>query len=399
MKYNKGFAPLVVLLIVLGVLAVGGVAYFAGKSSTPKNEVADNSNYFPTTEQNYTPPTTTNNNPPAQTPPPSNNPPPQTLPPQPSNTATYSGNGFSVQYPKSISGTNIFVKESNDTTLNAKEITFTLGDGINSESSLRYYVFVKDGISATGLDNYIRTSILPRHPGGNNVFSAKSFTLGGKQGMQYTYEGCCDAGIIENGVKTGYTTAVSDGSKVYILELHAATKTEYTSFLSSFKFTNSQTSNNNQPYEHGDDQNGQHIGYIKSVSSPSGNYSLNIDYIQWITPCVANPTTSYCMNGYEVVNSNPLIRTFPISSSAVIKMQTWSHDVNGNFNYNEIVSLSLFKGIINGTSIPPSYTDMGSGANPYTGWYNTGTTTVRGIPFWITLSGGIITNITEQYIP
>ena len=65
MKYNKGFAPVLILVIVLGVLVVGGVAYFAGKSSAPKNEVSDN--YFPTTEeQNYTSPTT-NNNPPAQT--------------------------------------------------------------------------------------------------------------------------------------------------------------------------------------------------------------------------------------------------------------------------------------------------------------------------------------------
>ena len=74
MKYNKGFAPLIILLIVLGVLAVGGVAYFAGKSSTPKNTVSDNSNYYPPVNQNQNP-TTTNNNPPAQTPPPVNNPP------------------------------------------------------------------------------------------------------------------------------------------------------------------------------------------------------------------------------------------------------------------------------------------------------------------------------------
>ncbi len=105
MKYNKGFAPLVILLIVLGVLAVGGVAYFAGKSSAPKNEVADNSNYFPTTEQNnYTPPTT-NNNPPAQTPP-ANNPPTQTPPPatqsvgfiSPTQGSTWSlGNSMSIK--------------------------------------------------------------------------------------------------------------------------------------------------------------------------------------------------------------------------------------------------------------------------------------------------------------
>jgi len=78
MKINqKGFAPLAVLLIVLGVLAVGGVVYFTGKSSTPKNTVSDN--YFPTTGQNYTPPTTNNNNTSSQTPLPTNNPPQQTL--------------------------------------------------------------------------------------------------------------------------------------------------------------------------------------------------------------------------------------------------------------------------------------------------------------------------------
>ncbi|KKQ07932.1 MAG: hypothetical protein US18_C0005G0019 [Parcubacteria group bacterium GW2011_GWB1_36_5] len=61
MKYNKGFAPILILVIALGVLSVGGVAYFAGKSSAPKNEVNDNSNYFPPVDQNYNPPTTNNN--------------------------------------------------------------------------------------------------------------------------------------------------------------------------------------------------------------------------------------------------------------------------------------------------------------------------------------------------
>lgn len=73
MKYNKGFAPVVILLIVLGVLAVGGVVYFAGKSSAPKNEVSDNSNYYPPVEQNQNPPTTNNNPSQQQTPPSTNN--------------------------------------------------------------------------------------------------------------------------------------------------------------------------------------------------------------------------------------------------------------------------------------------------------------------------------------
>ena len=84
-------------------------------------------------------------------------------------------------------------------------------------------------------------------------------------------------------------------------------------------------------------------------------------------------------------------------------MQTFSHQTfgidKGNFNYNEVVNLSKFKGIINGDITPPSYLDMGSGANPYTGWYNIGSTTQRGIPFWITENNGVVTEITEQYIP
>src|SRR3990167_7163080 len=67
MKYNKGFAPVLILIIVLGVLAVSGVSYFAGKRSAPKNEVSDNSNYLPPVDQNYNPPTT-NNNPPISQP-------------------------------------------------------------------------------------------------------------------------------------------------------------------------------------------------------------------------------------------------------------------------------------------------------------------------------------------
>src|SRR3989344_21306 len=67
MKYNKGFAPVLILIIVLGVLAVSVVSYFAGKRSAPKNEVSDNSNYLPPVDQNYNPPTT-NNNPPISQP-------------------------------------------------------------------------------------------------------------------------------------------------------------------------------------------------------------------------------------------------------------------------------------------------------------------------------------------
>jgi len=169
------------------------------------------------------------------------------------------------------------------------------------------------------------------------------------------------------------------------------------------QLTNNPSTSSENTVTTSQDKNGKYIGYIKIVSSTDNNYYLEIDYIQWISKCVANAQTNYCMNGFEIVNSNPLIRTFPISNNAVIKMQTFSHQTSGidvgNFNWNEVVNLSQFKGIINGSITPPSYLDMGPGANPYTGWYNTGSTTQRGIPFWITLNNGEITEITEQYLP
>lgn len=39
MKYNKGFAPLVVLLIVLGLVVVGGGAYMIGKNASSNTEI------------------------------------------------------------------------------------------------------------------------------------------------------------------------------------------------------------------------------------------------------------------------------------------------------------------------------------------------------------------------
>ena len=58
MKNNKGFAPIAIVLIVIAVLAVGGIAYYAGKSSTPapQNETEDNITNNPVVNSNTTTP-------------------------------------------------------------------------------------------------------------------------------------------------------------------------------------------------------------------------------------------------------------------------------------------------------------------------------------------------------
>lgn len=69
MKYNKGSALATVLLIILGVSVVGGVVYYAGKSPTPKSNVAENSDsYPPLTQNNETPSNLLVKNPPMQDP-------------------------------------------------------------------------------------------------------------------------------------------------------------------------------------------------------------------------------------------------------------------------------------------------------------------------------------------
>ncbi len=51
MKLSKGFSTASILFTLLGVVAVGGVAYVAGKSSVPKSSTSDNSNYYPSTDE------------------------------------------------------------------------------------------------------------------------------------------------------------------------------------------------------------------------------------------------------------------------------------------------------------------------------------------------------------
>ena len=52
MKNNKGFAPILILIIALGVLVVGGGAYFMGKSASPASKNIPENNYKPQADQN-----------------------------------------------------------------------------------------------------------------------------------------------------------------------------------------------------------------------------------------------------------------------------------------------------------------------------------------------------------
>lgn len=142
MKYNKGFAPLAILLIVLGIAAIGGIAYYVGKSS--KSELIQPSDYSPTTEQLNTPPVQTPSSP--SNPPVLDNQAPQQTNKTISlaNWKTYTNTecGYSFQYPASWS---LWGHESNAINLQGNIMSNTVdfmdtasqgierGDGNNNE--------------------------------------------------------------------------------------------------------------------------------------------------------------------------------------------------------------------------------------------------------------------------
>jgi hypothetical protein len=132
------------------------------------------------------------------------------------------------------------------------------------------------------------------------------------------------------------------------------------------------------------------IGYIKKVYIINGINYLDIDYVQWLKEYPNKDCTSKGLdapNGYCTINENPLIRTFPIADNVIVKMQTLSHKTSGsdagNYNYNQVISLAEFSGILKGV---------------YDGRLPPGSSFDKKL-YWIQLDNGNITEITEQYQP
>jgi len=115
-----------------------------------------------------------------------------------------------------------------------------------------------------------------------------------------------------------------------------------------------------------EEMNGRYIGYITDFSLGRQG-SLTIDYIQFLN-------CSDCPNDYEIKNENPRLRTFFVSPNATVRMQTYSHDSSGSFAWDQIITQVEFETAIK---------EKGWGTRPY----------------WITLQGGVIVDISEQYLP
>lgn len=135
--------------------------------------------------------------------------------------------------------------------------------------------------------------------------------------------------------------------------------------------TNTSYTTSSNPSVQGDDENGQNIGLIQSVSGSGTSYSLVIDYVQLDVCPPINPEDR-CL-----VNNNPMLRTFPISPNATIQ----------TFNLNWEPTAISFQDFV--TSF-----NTGAGAPE--------NTVMSGSMYklnWITIENGIVVAIHPQYLP
>ncbi|MDQ0197889.1 hypothetical protein [Neobacillus ginsengisoli] len=122
--------------------------------------------------------------------------------------------------------------------------------------------------------------------------------------------------------------------------------------------------------------------YITSFKVIRGKLVGNFDYIQWyfgkdadrefLKDCKCSKEMDHAPDGYWIRNVNPKIRTYSISNSAQYVLQTRSPY---SIKWNEKVTKSQFLSFLKERNKDHT------------------------IPFHIEVKNGVVTKITEQYIP
>ena len=121
---------------------------------------------------------------------------------------------------------------------------------------------------------------------------------------------------------------------------------------------------------------------VKSVWADSaGVYHIKVDYVQWLTgaaaaaAATAHGDESPPPNDYYIVNDSPLLRTFTLPSTAIIKVLDWGGASGTTLTQ---ITRAQFRSVLLG-SAHPEYTD--------------GT-------FWLTVVGNDhVTKVIQQYRP
>lgn len=128
---------------------------------------------------------------------------------------------------------------------------------------------------------------------------------------------------------------------------------------------------------------GRFFCFITSARWEGASPELTVDYAQMLTGDAAAAAAAAAgeesppPNDYYIVNENPRLRTFPADSTMKVRMTTSISEGSKPGGYNMPFGewFDAFSGM--------------SGHFP----------AIRTVPYWITVKGGIITGIEEQYLP
>lgn len=127
---------------------------------------------------------------------------------------------------------------------------------------------------------------------------------------------------------------------------------------------------------------GKRFGYIKKFETKSGKVYVTMDQAEFLTgraaaaAAAAHGDESPPPNDYYIVNDNPLLRTYPVASSAKVTLTTEPDNVNPD-GYPS--TLAKLKGVFDGSQ--------------------PGLRNAKSSPYWFTLKNGVVTAIEEQYLP
>jgi hypothetical protein len=130
-------------------------------------------------------------------------------------------------------------------------------------------------------------------------------------------------------------------------------------------------------------EDGRHFGYIRSVNV-SGR-TIAFDLATWLSGDEADRAYQHAggegpvPNDYFVINDNPRVRTLPLSSDLRLRLIDWNHCCD-NFFDGELTTFS--RAIETGDAV----IEGGLVYRAQSSW-------------WITVRGGVVTEIEEQYTP
>lgn len=133
-----------------------------------------------------------------------------------------------------------------------------------------------------------------------------------------------------------------------------------------------------------------HTGYLKKINLRDQSYFLEIDDVQMFfdqSACEARHEEA--PGGFCIINKNSKIRTFPISKTVAVTMQTASHEADGSYKSGEKISIEKLKALVEGSD--PTLASVSAPEAKFR---------YRDIiPFTIIVSNGEVQKIDEIYMP